>query len=95
MILQARPLPNPTNAALQEHELRRLRNVMQNATQNGLEEIILGVGNYREILGGNQCTYLSASIFNYIFAGDGKEVLGAQQLGRNELGYNLGTEIFP
>ena len=61
----------------------------------GLEEIVLGVGNSREILGNNEATMLSTTTFNYIFSGDGEKILGAVQLGRNELGYDIGTEIFP
>ncbi|MBI2572523.1 hypothetical protein HYV86_01575 [Candidatus Woesearchaeota archaeon] len=93
--LQARPLPNPTDAALREHERRRLNRDLQHLKDQGLDELVLGVGNYREILGNANATHLSASTFNYIFSGDGKEILGAVQLGRNELGYDLGTEIFP
>ncbi len=91
-ILQARPLPNPTIKSLRENELRRVR---KKINQNGIEEIVLGVGNYREILGNTDATQLSTSFFNYIFSGDGKNMLGGMQLGRNELGYDIGTEIAP
>jgi len=94
-ILQARPLPNPTESALREHEVRRLKNTPDYIQKLGLDEIIFGVGNYREILANTKATQLSTSTFNYIFSGDGKDTLGAVQLGRNELGYDLGTEIFP
>lgn len=93
--LQARPLPNPTLSALREHERRRLDSTMRKVQNLGLKDIVLGVGNYREILGNKDATHLSTSTFNYIFSGDGERVLGAVQLGRNELGYDLGTEIFP
>ncbi|HLD06624.1 MAG TPA: hypothetical protein VJC16_03765 [Candidatus Nanoarchaeia archaeon] len=94
-LLQARPLPNPTESALREHEARRLQKATEGIRGIGLEELVFGVGNYREILANAQSTHLSTSTFNYIFSGDGKEVLGAVQLGRNELGYDTGTEIFP
>lgn len=95
VILQARPLPNPTESALREHEIRRLMKVTLPVKELNLDEIILGIGNYREILANTKATHLSTSTFNYIFSGDGKDVLGAVQLGRNELGYDLGIEIFP
>jgi len=94
-LLQARPLPNPTDATLKEQETRNLMKKMSVAKKKGLDEIIFGVGNYREILGEDSATQLSVSTFNYIFAGDGKTKLGAVQLGRNELGYETGTEIYP
>ncbi len=93
--LQARPLPNPTESALREHEIRRLDRQTKHIKDKGLEEIVLGVGNYREILANKKATQLSTSTFNYIFSGNGKDILGAVQLGRNELGYDIGTEIFP
>ena len=93
--LQARPLPNPTDKALKEHEKRRLNELFSKTQQYNLDEIVLGVGNYREILGDEAATQLSTTTFNYIFSGDGDTVLGAVQLGRNEMGYDIGTEIFP
>lgn len=93
--LQARPLPNLTDKALKEHEGRRLTQQMRNAKAAGIEDYVLGIGNYREILGNEHATPLSASLFNYIFTGDGQTTMGAVQLGRNELGYNLRHEIFP
>ncbi|MBU1975461.1 MAG: hypothetical protein KKG59_03585 [Nanoarchaeota archaeon] len=95
VVLQARPLPNLSDEALREHERRQLGCLFQNQEDIGLDEKILGVGNYREILGDDKATLLSASIFNYCFAGDGVSKLGGVQLGRNELGYDVGTEIFP
>jgi hypothetical protein len=92
ILLQARPLPNPTDSALREHEIRRARKALSHVKD--LDEIVLGVGNYREILGNTDATHLSTSTFNHIFSGDGK-ILGGMQLGRNELGYDVGTEIFP
>lgn len=94
-LLQARPLPNPTESALREHEIRRLNIKTKPIKDNGLDEVVLGVGNYREILANTKATHLSTSTFNYIFSGDGKGTLGAVQLGRNEMGYDIGTEIFP
>jgi len=94
-LLQARPLPNPTESALREHEVRRLKKTTSYFKNLGLDEVVLGVGNYREILANTKATHLSSSTFNYIFSGNGEDILGAVQLGRNELGYDLGTEIFP
>jgi len=94
-LLQARPLPNPTDSALREHEIGRVRDITRKVKSMGLDELVLGAGNYREILANNQATHLSTSTFNYAFSGDGKKTLGAVQLGRNELGYDIGTEIFP
>lgn len=93
-LLQARPLPNPTDNALKEHELRRVKQAMAPLKRAGLEETVLAVGNYREILGDDKATKLSTTIFNYAFSGDG-EKLGGQQLGRREIGYDLGNEIHP
>ncbi|EQD48017.1 Pyruvate phosphate dikinase, PEP/pyruvate-binding domain protein, partial [mine drainage metagenome] len=93
--LQARPLPNPTEDALREFEIRRIARELSNATSSGLKEIVLGVGNYREILGDSAATNLSVSTFNYIFSGNGKDRLGAVQLGRSELGYDVGYEAYP
>jgi len=89
-ILQARPLPNPTEDALREHEARKLEKLMG----ENLENIVLGIGNYREILGNENATPLSVSTFTYVFTGDGEKP-GATQLGRNELGYDIQNEIFP
>ena len=94
MLLQARPLPNPTDNALKEHELRRVKRAMAPLKRAGLEETVLSVGNYREILGDDKATKLSTTIFNYVFSGDG-EKFGGQQLGRREIGYDLGNEIYP
>lgn len=93
--LQARPLPNETKLALKEHEARRVEHVMSVSAWAGIKEIILGVGNDREILGDDQATRLSTSIFTSVFSGDGQSALGAFQLGRNEIGYDIGTEIYP
>ncbi len=93
--LQARPLPSPTAASITESEVRRISYELRNATKAGLSEVVLGVGNYREILGDSAATNLSVSTFNYVFAGDGESVPGAAQLGRNELGYDVGMEISP
>lgn len=95
VFLQARPLPNPTEPTLREHELRKMRRLMEIGKQEKLEEVVLGVGNYREILGNTKATRLSTSTFNYFFSGDGKKILGAVQLGRNEMGYDIGNEISP
>lgn len=95
VFLQSRPLPSPTETALKVHELRRLNDELQNLHKLGLGEIVLGVGNYREILGDSAATELSVSTFNYIFTGDGKSTLGAVQLGRNSLGYEVGYEAYP
>ncbi len=81
-LLQARPLPNPTEAAYREQELRRLERTVKKSN------FILGVGNYREILGGESGNELSTSVFNKIFE-------EAVILGRNELGYAIGKEIKP
>ncbi len=93
--LQTRLLPNPTTETLKEHEKRKLGKIMGRSFLISAKEQVLGVGNYREILGDNAATPLSATIFNYIFSGDGLQTLGAVQLGRNKLGYNIGHEIFP
>lgn len=95
-LLQARPLPNPTDSALKEQEKRNLtKNLFPQVRKFGIKDIILGVGNYREILGDSNATNLSASTFSDIFTGNGKGKLGAVQLGRNELGYNVGNEVSP
>ncbi|MEM4098952.1 MAG: PEP/pyruvate-binding domain-containing protein [Candidatus Micrarchaeaceae archaeon] len=95
VFLQARPLPALTDLALKEAEIRRVRALLSNSLGLGARDIPLGVGNYREIMADLNATELSISTFNYIFSGDGKSVLGAVQLGRNELGYENGYEVFP
>ena len=95
VFLQARPLPSLTDAAAREFEIRNAENTLENAKALGLSDIPLGVGNYREILADSKATQLGSSTFNYVFTGDGKNVLGAMQLGRNELGYDNGYEVFP
>ncbi len=95
ILLQARPLPNPTEISLKEHEKRKIKSIMQHIKKQGIDEVIFGVGNYREILGDSKATPLSVTTFNYIFSGDGETKLGAVQLGRNELGYELSHEIYP
>ncbi|MDE1874318.1 MAG: hypothetical protein KGI04_04365 [Candidatus Micrarchaeota archaeon] len=94
VLLQARPLPNPTSNALRESEIRRFEELIAPLKEAGLKEAVLGIGNYREILGDDKATELSTSLFNYIFSGEG-DTLGGMQLGRNELGYENGTEIQP
>ncbi len=95
VFLQARPLPSLTDSAVREFEIRNAESMLENAKALGLSDMPLGVGNYREILADSKATQLGASTFNYIFTGDGKSVLGAMQLGRNELGYDNGYEVFP
>ncbi len=95
VFLQARPLPSLTDSAVREFEIRNAESMLENARTLGLSDIPLGVGNYREILADSKATQLGSSTFNYIFTGDGTNVLGAMQLGRNELGYENGYEVFP
>lgn len=94
-LLQARPMNSLTDETLQEHEERRLRRKTEHLKDLGLDELVLGHGNYHEILGGNDATPLSISLFSYIFSGDGEGTPGGTQLGRNELGYENGDEISP
>lgn len=94
-LLQARPMNSLTDDTLREHEERRLENKMEHLKDLGLDEVVLGHGNYHEILGGSDATPLSISMFSYVFSGDGEDTLGGTQLGRNELGYENGTEISP
>jgi hypothetical protein len=95
VFLQARPLPAPTDKAIKALELRRAKSVLSNTYSLGVDDIPLGIGNYREILGDSKATELSISVFNYIFSGDGKSIMGAVQLGRTALGYDVGKEAFP
>lgn len=94
-LLQARPMNSLTDETLKEHEKRRLQNKTEHLKDLGLDELVLGHGNYHEILGGGDATPLSISLFSYIFSGDGEGTPGGTQLGRNELGYENGDEISP
>ncbi|MFB6200113.1 MAG: hypothetical protein ABEJ83_04490 [Candidatus Nanohaloarchaea archaeon] len=94
-LLQTRPMNSLTEETLKEHEKRKLRDKTEHLKELGLDEVVLGQGNYHEILGGSDATPLSISIFSYAFSGDGEETLGGTQLGRNELGYENGEEISP
>lgn len=95
VFLQARPLPSLTDSAVREFEIRSAESMLENAKALGVSDMPLGVGNYREILADSKATQLGSSTFNHIFTGDGKNILGAMQLGRNELGYDNGYEVFP
>ncbi len=94
-LLQARPMNSLTYETLEEHEKRRLEEKTRHLKDLGLDEVVLGHGNYHEILGGNDATPLSISLFSYVFSGDGDGTLGGTQLGRNELGYENCDEISP
>ncbi|MFB6241484.1 MAG: hypothetical protein ABEJ36_01620 [Candidatus Nanosalina sp.] len=94
-LLQARPMNSLTDETLKEHEKRRLEDKTEHLKELGLDELVLGHGNYHEILGGSDATPLSISLFSYVFSGDGDDTLGGTQLGRNELGYENGEEISP
>ncbi len=95
VFLQARALPNPNRISVKEHEIRKALEELKALKAIGVDEMIFGIGNDREILGDDRATKLSASLFSYIFSGDGISKLGAFQLGRNELGYEIGLEISP
>jgi hypothetical protein len=94
-LLQARPMNSLTNETLKEHEKRRLEDKTEHLKDLGLDELVLGHGNYHEILGGGDATPVSISLFSYVFSGDSEGTLGGTQLGRNELGYENGDEISP